>query len=54
MVRTSKSDKQSVPTTTTPAPVENVVVSVAGEKAAAKPRAKKAKEVAVSNWNLPS
>ena len=47
MVRTSKSDKQSASTTTTPAPVENVVVSVAGEKAAAKPRAKKVKEVAV-------
>jgi chromatin remodeling complex protein RSC6 len=53
MVRTSKSDKQSATTTTTTtvpttAPVENVVVSVSGEKAASKPRAKKVKEVVVS------
>lgn len=49
MVRTSKSDKQSAPTTTTtPAvtsvPVQNVVVSVAGDKTETKPRTKKTKE----------
>jgi chromatin remodeling complex protein RSC6 len=41
MVRTAKSDKQSAPVT---APVENVVVA---EKAAAKPRAKKAEPAPV-------
>lgn len=49
MVRTSKSDKQSASTTTpVVAPVENVVVSLVVEKAAAKPRAKKVKDVVVS------
>lgn len=50
MVRTSKSDKQSAPTTTTApavtsAPVQNVVVSVAGDKTETKPRSKKTKDV---------
>ena len=54
MVRTSKSDKQSASTTTPAvvAPVENVVVSVSGEKAATKPRAKKTKEVVVEQISV--